>query len=55
MKREDLLEEVWREQIKDDILSCVVMKEEKELRGDCRTQCDAFHICVKVFQMEMEE
>jgi len=54
MSREKLLEEIWREEIKDEILTCVVIKKEKDLRNDCQSECEFYPICKRIISMEKE-
>ena len=54
MSREQLLNEVWNEEIRDEILCCVVMREESVLRPTC-AECELYPICKKVIEYEKEE
>jgi len=53
MNREQLLEEVWREYIKDEILACVIIRESKPLNEACK-ECEFYRICTKILEGEKE-
>ena len=54
MSRKQLLNEVWSEEIRDEILSCIVMQVEDVLRPTC-AECELYPICKKVIEYEKEE
>ena len=51
MNRENLLDEIWREYIKDEIITCPIMKKEKTLQAEC-VDCDYYFICRQMFRIE---
>lgn len=55
MKRERLIDEAWREEVREEIIACVVMREEEPLRDECKSECDFYPICKRVLELENVE